>query len=346
MDILKPELVWISGRCYRVNAEHNTDATGPDVLEENDFCGMGDEDINNDCEAEYAIETLANGNFRSSFHVPQFYYAQIIGARGAVRRKIELETQTKISIPRKGQRGDVVITGNSEKNVFKARRRIDLIVIASRNKQPFTHFLSIPFNSAEIKDRFQEFKARILENPLIFVDPKSFQIPEKLHLTIGTMCLMDNEDRALAAELLNECRKSVIDPILEKLGPIKLTLSGLEIMNDDPSTVDVLYGCIQETQWSNDGTFQNLLDKIVDFFSRKGLIQKQYDHVKLHVTLLNSLFSQDSEEMARKPFNASIILNTFGSYEFGSQELQEIHLSQRYSTGCDGYYQSTMILQC
>ncbi|XP_026470807.1 activating signal cointegrator 1 complex subunit 1-like [Ctenocephalides felis] len=104
-------------------------------------------------------------------------------------------------------------------------------------------------------------------------------------------------------------------------------------MNDDPSTVDVLYGCIQETQWSNDGTFQNLLDKIVDFFSRKGLIQKQYDHVKLHVTLLNSLFSQDSEEMARKPFNASIILNTFGSYEFGSQELQEIHLSQRYSTG-------------
>lgn len=41
MDILKPELVWISGRCYRVNAEHNTDATGPDVLEENDFCGMG-----------------------------------------------------------------------------------------------------------------------------------------------------------------------------------------------------------------------------------------------------------------------------------------------------------------
>lgn len=62
-------------------------------------------------------------------------------------------------------------------------------------------------------------------------------------------------------------------PILEKLGPIKLTLSGLEIMNDDPSTVDVLYGCIQETQWSNDGTFQNLLDKIVDFFSRKGMFE-------------------------------------------------------------------------
>lgn len=95
-----------------------------------------------------------------NFFYFRFYYAQIIGARGAVRRKIELETQTKISIPRKGQRGDVVITGNSEKNVFKARRRIDLIVIASRNKQPFTHFLSIPFNSAEIKDRFQEFKVR------------------------------------------------------------------------------------------------------------------------------------------------------------------------------------------
>lgn len=75
-------------------------------------------------------------------------------------------------------------------------------------------------------------------------------------------------------------------------------------------------------------------------------MQKQYERVKLHVTLMNSLFCPDSENESRKNFDASLILKAFDRYEFGTQVVQEIHLSQRYSTGCDGYYQSTMNITC
>lgn len=63
-----------------------------------------------------------------------------------------------------------------------------------------------------------------------------------------------------------------IRPTVKKYGPFKLKMSGLEIMNDDPTAVDVLYGCIQEeTTWENDGVLQNMLNEIVDFFAAKGI---------------------------------------------------------------------------
>lgn len=37
-----------------------------------------------------------------------------------------------------------------------------------------------------------------------------FVEPEKLHLTIGVMCLMDDIDRTNAVQLLNECRESIV----------------------------------------------------------------------------------------------------------------------------------------
>lgn len=75
-----------------------------------------------------------------------------------MRKRIESDTKAKIFIPRQGQKGDVIVTGPYKKNVVKARRRIDLIVIAARSKQPFTHFLSIPFNSQPIQEAFKEFR--------------------------------------------------------------------------------------------------------------------------------------------------------------------------------------------
>ncbi len=78
-------------------------------------------------------------------------------------------------------------------------------------------------------------------------------------------------------------------------------------MNDDPEKVDVLYGrCID-----NSGRLQKLADAIVDTLEDEDLLDRQYDHVKLHATLMNSLFKvkDDSEENAvRSTFNAKPIL--------------------------------------
>lgn len=77
---------------------------------------------------------------------------------------------------------------------------------------------------------------------------------------------MDNEERRLAGQLLQECQEEIVKyafqliffllyytlndkisillyrPILQENGPIEIKLCGVEYMNDDPSEVDVLYG--------------------------------------------------------------------------------------------------------
>jgi activating signal cointegrator complex subunit 1 len=90
-------------------------------------------------------------------------------------------------------------------------------------------------------------------------------------------------------------------------------------MNDDPSKVDVLYGrCIE-----NSGRLQQLADVVVNSLEADGLLDRQYERVKLHATLMNSLFKvkDDSEENVRSTFNAKPILEviyisiTITSYE-------------------------------
>ncbi|GFS24023.1 activating signal cointegrator 1 complex subunit 1 [Elysia marginata] len=81
-----------------------------------------------------------------------------------------------------------------------------------------------------------------------------------------------------------------------------------------------------------------------------GLMQKEYERVKLHATVMNTLFRKepsDSESprlargqrKTRESFDARSVLKHFKDYEFGSLTIPNIHLSQRFSTGQDLYYQ-------
>jgi activating signal cointegrator complex subunit 1 len=42
------------------------------------------------------------------------------------------------------------------------------------------------------------------------VDTSIFQTPEKLHLTLGTLVIMDANEREAAAQTLEECKANVI----------------------------------------------------------------------------------------------------------------------------------------
>ena len=87
-----------------------------------------------------------------------------------------------------------------------ACNRIDSIVYSARQKQGFTHFLSIPCNSQEIKDSFEDFKQKILEESgsIRGVDETVFQTPSLLHMTLGTLALMDERERQTAKEVLEK----------------------------------------------------------------------------------------------------------------------------------------------
>lgn len=51
----------------------------------------------------------------------------------------------------------------------------------------------------------------ILQNgPTLGLEEGMFIEPDKLHITIGVMCLMDDVDRTHATKLLNNCRESIV----------------------------------------------------------------------------------------------------------------------------------------
>ena len=87
------------------------------------------------------------------------------------------------------------------------------------------------------------------------LDETIFQTETLLHLTVGTMALLDQRERDLARDILMDCKENVIQPLLlDKT--LEFSIEGLEIMNDDPAAVDVLYGKIQD----DSGALQRIVD--------------------------------------------------------------------------------------
>lgn len=355
MDILNPELMWIGQRCYRVivpNDNRKNAAVRVNYEEDDDDFNC---ELDIDDDDFYEIEVVDNGRkFQLKVHVPQIFHSQIIGAKGSTKKRLEQETGVKIEVPKIGSKDtNVLIKGNAKKDVVSAKNRIDLIMIAGRSRQQFTHFLSVSFATDEIKNNFLRFKNEVLNDPEVFgLHESLFQKPEKLHLTLVMLVLLDNQDRVIAAEYLQDCKEMIVDNVLQNK-PLKATLAGLDYMNDDPSAVDVLYAKVVSEE------LQQISNEIAQYFASRGFIKLQYDNVKLHVTLINSRFSENDDAIEkdefqdlrgesrnqRNTFDASKILKKYKDFHFGSVDIDEIHLSQRYSKSSNGYYESTGVLK-
>nr|XP_045606852.1 activating signal cointegrator 1 complex subunit 1-like [Procambarus clarkii] len=350
-DVLRPPTVWLDGRCYRVLSPLASTTTVTNYVEEDSY-GLEDAVYQDEVEcggeqAEFAWEQLNNGKFQTSFPVANCYISYIIGAKGATKKRIENETYTTLKFPVKGQSGDVVVIGKDLKTVRQARLKMELLVEQARKKQPFTHFLCIPFNKPAIQEKYIEFKKEVLEKcgSSRGVDESIFQEPAKLHLTLCVMVLADDRERYQALDALANCPESVLKKHLagEKL---RVEMKGIEYMNDDPGEVDVLYGRINALSWTH--SLQTIADSLVDEFVKAGVLNRQHDRVKLHVTLMNTLFRHDRDGVTdskaskdRESFCARQILEEFENYEFGEMEVEEIHLSVRYTTANNGFYSSS-----
>ena len=170
MDVCRPNLIWINGSCYRKNQTtdndefHEGNVGSGDVIDEyEDEVGCALEFQNNEelNECQYFIEENQNGRFFASFHVASPFLAIIIGKKGSTKKRIESETKTKITIPKQGvENEDVQVSGTSKYSVATACNRIDSIVSSARQRQGFTHFISIPMNSAKMQESFLAFKVR------------------------------------------------------------------------------------------------------------------------------------------------------------------------------------------
>lgn len=89
-------------------------------------------------------------------------HGSIIGIKGQVKRKIETETSATITVPPKADNvAPIQIAGPTPNIVLKGKRRVEMILMDARFKQPFNHFISIPVYSDEIRKNFLKFKVRL-----------------------------------------------------------------------------------------------------------------------------------------------------------------------------------------
>ncbi|XP_068610329.1 activating signal cointegrator 1 complex subunit 1 isoform X1 [Brachionichthys hirsutus] len=379
MDVLRPPLINIKGRIYRRNIiqeEHNEEVEEEDLS----YTGPleGDEFEDEACDAHVIEQT--NKGFRCAFDVPSVLYKYIIGKKGETRRRLECDTKTSISIPKQGVEGQIVITGSHRASVSSAATRIEVLTESFRKKQPFTHFLSFPLNGPEIQEGFLRFKEDVLKqcSQDHGVEESIFQNPAKLHLTIGTFALLNEKEVKKAGEHLRECENVIRD--LTEGKPLQLEVTGIEYMNDDPAMVDVLYAKVDVTdrsdRWAGGrrrlpfgsslsflrevsvdadlasaSRLQVIAGRLAEHFVAAGLMVRERERVKLHGTVMNTLFRRDSSVedaggpgrrtlSEREAFDARNILKRFGAHRFGAFRLNSVLLSTRYSSDCTGYYAS------
>ncbi|XP_074657827.1 activating signal cointegrator 1 complex subunit 1-like [Tubulanus polymorphus] len=342
MDVLKPSLIWLQGRCYRKDFITKDDNEYVDDMGKNyEECDMYEDES---CDSCLPIVESDSG-FKLSLNVPSAYFKFIIGKKGETLRRLEQETRAQIRLPRQGDDGPIVISSRERKGVISANTRIELLIDSARTKIPFTHFISIPITARNIQDHFIDFKNDVLRScdGDRGLDISLFQNPTKLHLTLGTLVLLDDDEVRKATDVLLSLKEKIIDPVLNGR-PLMVFVNGLEYMNDDPNEVDVLYAKVEIADGSD--RLQMLTDRIVDSFVTAGLVQREFDRLKLHATVMNTLFRKDPsgassvrvEKKPRESFDASNVLRLFGDYDFNMLKIGEVHLSERYSTGDDGYY--------
>eukprot|EP00041_Stephanoeca_diplocostata_P031122 m.962604 g.962604 ORF g.962604 m.962604 type:complete len:360 (-) comp23892_c0_seq11:2528-3607(-) len=345
-NVLLPEIIVVNGNRYRKS-------TG-DVFHGEDQTSSKDEIASsfpsaiiataNDNESKSSSENLAHVD---KIVVPAQFMGKLIGHKGEFKRRLEADTETKISIPSRKDASEVVtIRGKELRAVESCRTRIELLIVNVMQSARPTHFLSIPLLSREFEQSLVHFRERSLELEQHGLSDELFTEFESFHLTLGTLKLYAKSQIRQAIEVLQMC-KTVLHELLQESKDREIVVRGVEYMNDDPEAVDVLYAKVEST------SLERATDIIVAAFREAGLLEKEFerDHVKLHATLINSKRQRAEISVNQRPnrhrnsFAASKILKTFKNYEFGRVQFDQLHLSKMAARRMNEYYASEAIVR-
>ena len=85
-------------------------------------------------------------------------------------------------------------------------------------------------------------------------------------------------------------------------------------------------------------------------------MRREYDRVKLHLTLMNTLFRKEQEDLGntdndkgqeRESFDCRPVLEGWSNLKLGEVKVEEIHLSQRRAgrRTAEGYYLPSSVVR-
>ncbi|CAH8594377.1 unnamed protein product [Schistosoma turkestanicum] len=365
--VLTPEMIHIGSRHYRKNASKQcfsqsfpTSISQIEEIPDAEEVYL-DENDPETIELNQKIMVVDNG-YNAAIKVPPLFHKFIIGVQHSKRKMLEDEFRCCIDVPNPGSNSSTVsVTGPSRFNVLNACRRILWIVSDARNRCQPTHFICLPVTCPTVKDNFQTFQESILQaaskcssDDFMGVDSSIFHSVSTLHFTLVTLVLADEAEVEKACEALTTFSKSQRGIQLFATGPLKLTIKDLEYMNDDPTSVHVLYAKLAESPDTQ--RLQTIANELTSLLAEQNLIStgsyRPDNNVKLHMTLLNSKYRQERSNRnvssqrfppnARTSFSITGILKIAGNFCFTeNQSFHQICLCDRLS-----FDSSTQFYKC
>lgn len=293
---------------------------------------------------EYCIQLIEDG-YKRTFKIPWYYCKALQDNRYTHDIEKIKQGHSKLTIsPNSKEDSTVTIFSDEEDKVGLSILHFHGLLSKIRDGIPVQQFLSVPVLNQEIQLRFQKFKEDVLSMESEGVEDSIFQKVGKLHLTINVFSLVDEQEVGAAKQALVDCKTGIIMPFIEKKLPLKLDIRGIDCMQGNHSKVHVLYAKAKFVDENADFNFQILLDKINEYFYKRGLTtDSSSDHVKIHLTLMNTKYRRNNSGsrrryMKRTHFNATEILSQYKDFSFGQSDVNCINLC--LLSGGGEYYKS------
>lgn len=234
--------------------------------------------------------------------------------------------------------------------------RIELLVSEARKSAPVTHFIAIPCASPEVVQSFEIFKEAVINNagiPEESRNPELFISATKLHITVCVLWIFDDEEQKKATEVIEQCRGDILALLPD--GSFGVELSGVETWEDDPKNVKVIFASIKSEP------LQRICDLLRKRLVLAGLSPKTEkklstvdSSVRMHMTLMKSGYvdrpipsngsnfpqrSVDGDASKPKAFDASVILEEYKDFHFGTFTVNKIALCSMHTIDPEtGFY--------
>jgi hypothetical protein len=214
-----------------------------------------------------------------------------------------------------------------------------------RKRIRWTHFLSVPLQSAEDQQEFLRLKRAILERLPGAVPEAAFISQAKFHMTLCLVQLNDDEATAKAREVIKGCIPEMRESLQESgcvqggrlLVPFAAGLATFPGRNVSRARVvfrNPSPGC------SARSALQDIAKMFIRSFEEAGVTCSSQSEVELHATVINVRYAGGKD--GGTPIDAAPVLDAFSDWPARTYATPELHLSVMGAPAPDGNYPCAM----
>lgn len=182
--------------------------------------------------------------------VPKVYFKHIVGAQQAKKKALEEEFGCELKIPtRDSQEEEIEIRSSSKEAAENAANGLKVFISKIRETFRPTHFIAVPVLHEDLQKDFENFKETVLAKTAEKADgyesicEELFQRKTKLHFTLATLTLLDQEEIDRSGRLLKEFAENC--SLLGKK-PLSLTVEGVGCFQKNLEEARVFFGKVSQ----------------------------------------------------------------------------------------------------